>query len=215
MLLSGLPTPASTLPFPSPLPVPFSSPYLFIGCLPPPIRAEYPLPALPTCLPHPLTPETIPIAATSGSVQQGRIRNPPHFQSSETSCLSRCTPDTTLIVSRTPTTESWLFSSRLLRRSRKHRFPNTTGRRRTVDGYVSSAAPPQAGGRSRTSSRSARTRFNPTLDASRRASQHFTEVREHLGFSMLRSRDLEELEAKQLFFCNLTESDLRSDSPVV
>ena len=42
-----------------------------------------------------------------------------------------------------------------------------------------------------------RTRFNPTLDASRRASQHFTEVREHLGFSMLRSRDLEELEAWQ------------------
>ena len=27
--------------------------------------------------------------------------------------------------------------------------------------------------------------------------QHFTEVREHLGFSMLRSRDLEELEAWQ------------------
>ena len=50
---------------------------------------------------------------------------------------------------------------------------------------------------SRTSSRSARTRFNPTLDASRRASQHFTEVREHLGFSMLRSQDLKELEAWQ------------------
>ena len=50
---------------------------------------------------------------------------------------------------------------------------------------------------SRTSSRSRRTRFNPTLDASRRASQHFTEVRGHLGFSMLRSRDLEELEAWQ------------------
>ena len=30
-----------------------------------------------------------------------------------------------------------------------------------------------------------------------RFGQHFTEVREHLGFSMLRSRDLEELEAEQ------------------
>ena len=39
--------------------------------------------------------------------------------------------------------------------------------------------------------------------------QHFTEVREHLGFSMLRSRDLEELEAW------LVERALEHDAPKV
>ena len=39
--------------------------------------------------------------------------------------------------------------------------------------------------------------------------QHFTEVREHLGFSMLRSRDLEELEAW------LVERALEHDAPTV
>ena len=57
--------------------------------------------------------------------------------------------------------------------------------------------------------RSARTRFNPTLDASRRADSNFTEVREPLGFSMLRSRDLEELEAW------LVERALEHEAPKV
>ena len=47
------------------------------------------------------------------------------------------------------------------------------------------------------------------FDASRRASQHFTEVREPLGFSRLRSRDLEELEAW------LVERALEHDAPKV
>ena len=58
-------------------------------------------------------------------------------------------------------------------------------------------------------SRSARTRFNPTLDASRRADSTSPRFREPLGFSMLRSRDLEELEAW------LVERALEHEAPKV
>ena len=50
--------------------------------------------------------------------------------------------------------------------------------------------------------------FNQAFLLPSQPSQHLTEMSAQLPINQL-------LAAKQLFFCNLTESDLRSDSPVV